>query len=725
MSIRLKVFLIITAIILVITASSVIISVSSAQSEIINTLGNGMQSVASVANEYISGELELLMTDAANVVQALVGVPSQEMDWVLREQVAAFSDVFSAITIFNASGRVEASYGAIQAPVEMARSEYGQQAFAGKRVISTSHLDPAGLVFHVFVPMDDGYGARSITRIVALTVPGMFFSKKVDQFHVRGSENIAIGDSEGTILANINHNWVTRRVKFMDLIKKGSTEDADTIHRMIEGETGAERFTFDGDDSIIAYLPLTASDQGWFIAVSSLVAESSFNQVRRLILISGLLFLGLGMIAASLASGFIAKPFYQIKKQNTQLIELSEQVKAAAVAKTNFLANMSFDLRTPLNAIVGLSELSLTKKSVPVDIRGYLERIYESGEKVTDVINDLLDLSNMDSGKFGVMPAEYDLTALINDAAKDNVLRIGSKPVAFYIIPDENLPARLIGDTLRLRQIFNNLLSNAFKHTAAGSVEWRFSAERDGDSVWLVSSVTDTGGGIKRENIEKIFIDYNRFDEDRQHGEGESGMGLTLARRIASLMDGTITVESAYGKGSTFTARIRQKYVNDQVISADFTESLKKYKHNTQKHIDKAEMQRVQLSGKKVLVVDDAEINFEIAHGMIEPYGISVDCVKSAREAVESVHQAATRYDLIFMSRWMSSEIDGKEAVRIIRNEIDSEYARTVPIIALTTNTVIGNKDIFLKWGFQDVLSKPLNVHRLDEAINTWLAPKT
>ena len=727
MSIRLKVFLIITVIILAITASSVVISISSAQNEIIKTLENGMQSVTSVANEYISGELDLLMLDAATVVQALVGVSTFDLDWILREQAAAFSDVFSAITIFNTSGKVEASYGDMPTPAEMALGKYGLQAFNGNRVISTSRTVASEVVFDVFVPMDDGFRSRNITKIVALTVPGTFFSEKVNQFHVRGSGNIAIGDREGVILANINNDWVSHRTNFKDLVKKNDAATETVLH-MISGDIGSKRLIFNGADSVIAYRPLTsiaASEQGWFLAVSSLVADSPYNQVRRLILFSGLMFLGLGMIAAAFASGVVAKPFYQVEKQNAELIELNEQVKAAAVAKTNFLANMSFDLRGPLNAIVGLSELSLTKKNVPIDIKGYLLKIYESGETIMNVINDLLDLSNMDSGKFGIMPAEYDLPSFINDTAKDNMIYIGSKPISFYIIPDERLPAKLIGDTLRLKQIFNNLLSNAFRHTSVGSVEWRFSAVHDGDSVMLISSVSDTGEGIKPEYVDKLFVDYNRLDDDRMRQRaGDSGMGLTLAKRIIDLMDGSISVESTYGKGSTFTVQIKQKYVNNDIVSSEFTESLKRFKYIEQKPIDKADMQRVQLPGMRVLVVDDNEINFEIAQGMIEPYGITVDCLNSANEAVDLIRLADPKYDAVFISRWMSSDMDGKEATRIIRNEIDSEYAKKLVIIALTTNTVIGNKDLFLKWGFNDVLGKPFDVRHLDEAINIWLAPR-
>ena len=731
MSIRIKVFLVITVIILAITASSVVISVSSAQNQIIKTLENSMQSVASVANEYISGELDLLMVDASAVVQALQGIPIEDLRMVLVEQVAAYSDSFLAVTIFNSLGRVEAAYGSIPTPEDMALGEYGQQAFKGQKVISSTRLAPSGVpVFHIFVPMDESYSQserqdRSRSRIAAFTVPGMYFSKKVNQFQLWGTGNIAIGDREGTILANVNHEWVTKRVNFLDLIKKdGRYQDtAAIIRRMISGETGADRFTFDGIDAVTAYVPLTLSDQGWFVTVTAPIAESSFYQVRNLIIISGLIFLGLGMLAAAIASGSIAKPFYEVREKNVQLTKMGDALRAAETAKTNFLANMSFDMRAPLNAVIGLSELSLTKKDVSTDVKGYLERIYRSGVSLMNVIGELLDISNMESGKFGVMPAEYDLYGFISETANANMAHIGSKPVTFRIVPSEKLPARLVGDTLRIKQIYNNLLTNAIKYTKAGTVEWRISAERDGDSIWLISSFMDTGVGIKQEDIDKLFIDYNSSDAARvrsRNQEEVSGLGLTLTKKIAALMDGTISVESTMGKGSTFTVRIRQKFLNDDVISGDRLESLKNFKYVEQKHVDKASLQRVQLPKIRALVVDDIDLNLEITQGMLKPYGMTVDCLASGQEAVNVIRRGEPHYDIIFMSRWMSG-MDGKEAVRVIRDEVGSDYAKNIPVIAMTSTNVIGNKDIFLSLGFQDVLAKPLDVLHLDEVINTWI----
>jgi CheY-like chemotaxis protein len=201
-----------------------------------------------------------------------------------------------------------------------------------------------------------------------------------------------------------------------------------------------------------------------------------------------------------------------------------------------------------------------------------------------------------------------------------------------------------------------------------------------------------------------------------------TGLGLALTKKIVDLMQGAISVESTIGKGSVFTVRLPHKYVNDNVISAELFNKLMIFKTFEQKHNVKADMQRIQLPGVRVLVVDDVDINLEVARGMLEPYGAAVDCVLSGQEAIELIRKGEPRYDVIFMNRWMP-EMDGTKVVRIIRDEIGGDYAKNIPIIALTTNTVSGNNAFFLKAGFQDVISKPMHLLKLDEIIHRWVAP--
>ena len=723
MSIRIKVFLIICAIVLAITASSVIISVASAQNHILRTLENDMEKMVEITNENIVTEISALETDASAITHILNGAQPDEVMQVLMEQSLVYPD-FQAISIFNSHGQLEASYP--WAPPENVVkdkngiTELARRAFEGDKVISSTNQSAAGVVFYVFIPMDD-YRIQAITgtrnpnpKIVVFTVDGGFFNERVERYGILKTGYTTILDREGIIIANINEDWVYDQINFLDLAVR--EEDKKSMSRIIDKETNTGRFSLLNEnnekvDYVIAYTPITSPAVEWELVVLAPVAESSFLEIRGLLIISGLVFFGLGMLAAALASGVIAKPF--------------EIAKELAKAKTTFIANLSHDMRTPLNAVIGFSDLSLTSKKLPPDIAHNLEKIYGTGFNLLGVVNDLLDISNMESGKFGIMAGEYEVPTFINDTIKTNITHIGSKPITFKITPDDDLPMRLVGDGLRLRQVFSNLLANAFNDTSEGTVEWKISTMKEKDSIWLISSVSDTGPGIKPEDIDKVFLDYSNQDSSEKRSLQGAGLNLALTKRMTDLMGGTITVDSTPGKGSTFTVRIPQKFVSDSAISKDFAESLKKFKYVEQKRSDlNAVLEHVQLKGKRVLVVDDGVLNLEVAKSMIEPYGITVDCVTGGQEAIERVRKAQPLYDAIFLTRWLP-EMDGRKVVTAIRKDIGGEYSKSVPIIALTTNTLSSNINIFQEWGFQDVISKPLDIHLLDKIIRRWVGGET
>jgi len=723
MSTRIKVFLIITIIILAITASSVLISIKSAQSQVLQTLKDNMQSLVSLANESIYNEMELLKGDAVAVGQTLIGHPIQEMQHLLVEQIAAYPN-FEAVSLINEKGITIASYStsASPPPEDAAFNKYREMALEGQRVITSTYRDPSGkLVFYVFVPMDEFGFTRSrgeMPAILGATVSGLYFNKLVTRLMMWNTGRITIVDSKGKVIADEHDTWVEGQLNFMDLAEtdKRYSEYARVIEHMISndfGIIGTARYSLKGleggnIDNVIAFMPISSPER-WAISVSTAVGDSAYYTVMGMIGVSGLIFLVLGMVAAAVASGYIAKPF--------------ELLKEATKAKTAFIANMSNDLRTPLNAIVSLSQLSRTIKDLPANVGDHQKRIYESGMTILGVVNDLLDISNIESGKFGVISAEYNLPDFIMSTANSNVRHIGSRPVAFTIYPDEKLPVKLIGDSLRIRQVFNNLLRNAITHSKVGIIEWKIWTEKgEGDAVWLVSSILDPGQEIGYDEVEKLFLDYSSLDTQKKRSSEGTGLGLSLTKKIIDIMKGYIEVHNVLGKGTLFTVRLLHKYVNDEVISAELVKKLKTYESAavSRKQEDISNMQRVQLPDARVLVVDDMETNLEVAKGMLLPYGMQVDGVLSGKEAVEIVRKGEPRYNAIFMNRWMP-EMDGIAAVRIIRNEIDGDYAKKVPIIALTANAVVGNNAFFTKSGFQEVLSKPFSVRRLDDIVNKWV----
>jgi CheY-like chemotaxis protein len=234
----------------------------------------------------------------------------------------------------------------------------------------------------------------------------------------------------------------------------------------------------------------------------------------------------------------------------------------------------------------------------------------------------------------------------------------------------------------------------------------------------------DPGKELSYEEIDKLFLDYSSLDTQKKRSSEGTGLGLSLTKKIIDIMKGSIAVQNSFGKGTLFTVSLLHKYVSDEAISVEALGKLKNFKSSeNRKQDDLSSMQRVQFPDARVLVVDDVEINLEVAKGILEPYGMKVDCVLSGKEAVEIIRRGEPRYNAVFMNRWMP-EMDGIEAVRIIRNEIEGDYAKTVPIIALTANAVTGNNSFFIKAGFQAVIAKPLNVQKLDNIVNELIKNK-
>ncbi len=415
------------------------------------------------------------------------------------------------------------------------------------------------------------------------------------------------------------------------------------------------------------------------------------------------------------------------KKMIAELENTSERLAVALAdaeeansAKSSFLAQMSHEIRTPMNAVIGLSQLMLDEGNLNFETERNLEKIYGAGSTILSIVNDILDISKIESGKFELYPTRYDVPSLINDVVTQNIVRIGEKPITFRLSVDETIPAVLFGDDLRVKQIFNNLLSNAFKYTNAGTVDWRVSFDHDGDIVWLISEIADTGVGMKPESVAKLFLEYNQVDVQVNRKVEGTGLGLAIAGRMAGMMDGEITVESEYGVGTAFKVRLRQGFVSSATIGREVAENLMSFRYNLSKRDSGSKLKRADLSHAHVLVVDDISTNLDVVKGMMKPYKLKIDCVTSGRQAIDAVKAGEPRYAAIFMDHMMP-EMDGVEATRIIREEIGTDYAKEIPVIALTANAIVGNEEMFLRSGFQDFISKPIDIAKLDAVLRRWI----
>jgi CheY-like chemotaxis protein/two-component sensor histidine kinase len=310
----------------------------------------------------------------------------------------------------------------------------------------------------------------------------------------------------------------------------------------------------------------------------------------------------------------------------------------------------------------------------------------------------------------------YDISSLINDTVQFNVIRFDSKPINFVLKIDENIPSNLYGDSLRIKQILNNLLSNAFKYTDMGEVELSFSAEvsEAGKPVILVISVSDTGHGMTQEQIDKLFDDYTRFNIDPKRQIQGTGLGMSVTKRFIDMMKGEITVKSKPGKGTEFNIRIPQGYVGSAVLGKEGVNNLQRLCTGREAKESSNEIIREYMPYGKVLVVDDMEPNLYVTNMVLAPYGLSIATAKSGQEAIDKIKTGMV-FDIIFMDHYMP-EMDGVEATKIMR---DIGYKN--PIVALTANALVGQAKVFMENGFSGFLSKPIDTRQLNATLNKFV----
>ncbi|MDR1045433.1 MAG: response regulator [Candidatus Adiutrix sp.] len=398
------------------------------------------------------------------------------------------------------------------------------------------------------------------------------------------------------------------------------------------------------------------------------------------------------------------------------LISLSAakaKVEEESRSKSSFLARMSHEIRTPLNAIIGMSELARRQYGQPRAL-GHINEISRAGANMLALINDILDLSKVESGNMQLNPAPYRTAALLGDVLAIIKVRLNDRPVSLVIETDPQTPSVLVGDEARVRQILMNLLSNAVKYTVEGQIVFRVESEADREGngrIKLVFVVKDTGPGIRTEHLELLFDDFVRLDQGAAgHIEG-TGLGLPIARSLCRAMGGDISVTSEYGRGSAFTATIRQLVDDWRPMNLADEERC------GQSPADASEI-FFTAPEFRVLLVDDTATNLVVAKGLLEPYQMRISTCLSGQEALEAIR--AHCFDLIFLDHMMPG-LDGLETLKAVRG-LGGRH-KTVPVVAMTANALAGMKEMFLAKGFDDYLSKPIELDKLHGLLDKWVPP--
>lgn len=405
---------------------------------------------------------------------------------------------------------------------------------------------------------------------------------------------------------------------------------------------------------------------------------------------------------------FVVRDVTESYNHAVELEKQTEIARRANRAKSDFLAKMSHEIRTPINAILGMNEMIL-RESKEETIVHYATDVQTSADTLLGLINDILDTSKIESGKMEILPVQYELDSLLNDLVTMVYAKAREKSLELEVLVDETLPNGLVGDDVRIRQILVNLLNNSVKYTREGKVTLHVTGDRDGDAMLMHFEVRDTGIGMKEEDLPKLFAAFERMDESENRNIEGTGLGMAIVFELLKMMDTELKVSSVYGEGSVFAFDLRQGIYRDEAIG-NFVERCREiYKTYTYEASFTAPHARI-------LLVDDNDVNRKVFRNLLKETGVTIDDVDSGFACLQQVE--LQHYDIIFMDHMMP-EMDGVETLH--RMWEMEHLCKDTPVIILTANAIAGAKERYLKEGFADYLSKPINSRKLENMLQKYL----
>ncbi len=517
-----------------------------------------------------------------------------------------------------------------------------------------------------------------------------------------------LGDSYSTdgyaFLADAQGEIINHPYGLYQMSEESITNVSDFSYGEVNADNSSTIFFRDYDGAYKILIAKRNDDSNFVVYV-----VSNFLRIYGRMLIYSIVIIVSFVLCIMLAYRLFTSMIMREEKAKRSIQKAADAAIAADNAKSHFLAQMSHEIRTPINAVLGMNEMIL-RESSDKGIKEYASNIKASGNTLLSLINSILDFSKIEDGKMEIIPVKYDLADLVNNLVNSISERAKNKGLEFDVKVAETLPRGLLGDDVRITQIIMNLLTNAVKYTEKGSVILSIGeGTRNGKEAELAVSVTDTGIGIRKEEIPKLFDSFKRLDEKKNRNIEGTGLGMSIVAGLLGMMGSSIEVESVYGKGSTFSFVLRQQIIDEAPIG-DYRERV------AEKQKGKVRENLISAVGAKVLIVDDNDMNLKVAKGLLKLFGIEPKLVSSGAEAIEVVKKE--HYDIIFLDHMMPI-MDGIECLGIMREE--GLITENTAVIALTANAVMGAREHYLSASFDDYLSKPIELKQLNEKLKDFL----
>jgi len=649
-----------------------------------------------IADQFLTNELEILKIKAA---QAAVDIKllytTGEKEGVL-EQVLAKYPVYSGFSVFNETVLFD-SCGEFSVSPDLFYEPFMRAARSGGQAVSNTMHNPDGsLVVYVSSPIEG-------SLVLAAVMPGQFFSNLLSQFRFWQTGHLFINDGEGYVVANIRPVWVQQRYNFLKMAEADGVYNdlASMTRRGISGERGIARYSIDGVPRLCAFRPVSGADGGWFVAIVAPLAESALKDIPSGILLICVITMALSVVAAFLGAFFLKRPYEEADS-------LRKDAEAMSVSKSAFLANMSHEIRTPMNSIVGFSELALDGETSPKS-RDYLTKIRTNAEWLLHIINDILDISKVESGKMELENIPFDMHELLVSCRTLIMPKAVEKGITLFFYVEPSIGKRPLGDPTRLRQVLVNLLSNAVKFTNTGMVKLHAALQEMGKkTITMHFEIKDSGIGMTADQIKKIFDPFTQAEAGTARKYGGTGLGLAITKNIIEMMGGTLSVESTPGVGSKFSFDLTFDTID---VTGDEMFENKIVLNEIEKPVFEGE----------ILLCEDNTMNQQVICEHLSRVGLKTTVAENGKIGYDMVQRRGEsgekQFDLVFMDIHMPV-MDGLEASSKIM-----ELKTGVPIVAMTANIMANDREIYKMHGMNDCVGKPFTSQELWRCLMKYFTP--